>query len=324
MNKINKISIIVPVYNVEKYLDQCITSIINQSMKELEIILVNDGSTDNSLQICNKYKALDERIIVLDKKNGGLSDARNYGLKYANAEFIGFVDSDDYIDCKFYERLYEGLQNDGVYVAVSCIKRIDDFEDILYISQYQAEGIITNYEAMKSMLTAKGISNSVCNKLFCIKLFDENPFPVGKLYEDEFVTYRIVDKSPKVFISNSTSYYYRVNKNGITRRTFTEKELDRIEASLIRLDYLNNRYNTLVEDGIRYLMYDCLTTLSKMDKYDHKYDKIILNNIRSSLHIYIKGNSSFGAKGFALVSAMSPKLSILILKLVLKVLMEKI
>ena len=95
MTKIKKISIIVPVYNVEKYLDQCITSIINQSMKELEIILVNDGSTDNSLQICNKYKALDERIMVLDKKNGGLSDARNYGLKYANAEFIGFVDSDD-------------------------------------------------------------------------------------------------------------------------------------------------------------------------------------------------------------------------------------
>lgn len=324
MTKIKKISIIVPVYNVEKYLDQCITSIINQSMKELEIILVNDGSTDNSLQICNKYKALDERIMVLDKKNGGLSDARNYGLKYANAEFIGFVDSDDYIDSKFYERLYEGLQNDGVYVAVSCIKRINDFEDILYTSQHQAEGIITNYEAMKSMLTAKGISNSVCNKLFCIKLFDEKPFPVGKLYEDEFVTYKIVDKSPKVFISNSTSYYYRANKNGITRRTFTEKELDRIEASLIRLDYLNNKYNTLVEDGIRYLMYDCLTTLSKMDKYDHKYDKIILNNIRSSLHIYMKGNSSFGAKGFALFSAISPKFSIFIFKFIFKELMEKI
>ena len=323
MTKIKKISIIVPVYNVEKYLDQCITSIINQSMKELEIILVNDGSTDNSLQICNKYKALDERIMVLDKKNGGLSDARNYGLKYANAEFIGFVDSDDYIDSKFYERLYEGLQNDGVYVAVSSIKRVDDFEDVLYISKYKADGIITNSVAMKSMLTAKGISNSVCNKLFYKKLFDENLFPVGKLYEDEYITYRVVDLSPKIYITSSSAYYYRVNKNGITERKFTERELDRIEASLIRVNYLKNSHYDLVDDGIRYLMYDCLTTLSKMDKYDHKYDKIILNNIRLSLRTYMRGHSSRGAKGFAVVSAISPRLSILMFKTIFKVLMEK-
>ncbi|MDU1414396.1 MAG: glycosyltransferase family 2 protein [Clostridium sp.] len=310
MERSSKISIVVPVYNVESYLKQCLDSLISQTFKDIKIILVNDGSDDNSKIICDEYKKLDDRIIVIDKKNGGLSDARNVGLRYADSEYVGFIDSDDYIDKDFYEKLYEGIIKSNADIAIASIKKVNNFEKTLYISGYPVEGSISRFEAMKSMLSAKGFSNSVCNKLFKRELFKENPFPVGKLYEDEFVTYKIVDKANKIFSVNTSFYYYRVNENGITHKKFSERELDRIQASLIRIDYLNKNDQSLVNDGKRYLMYDCLTTLSKMQRYNSKYDSLILKNIRENLIVYLRGKSSVGAKLFAIMSACSPYLAV--------------
>lgn len=312
MIKKPKISIIIPVFNVEKYLEKCLESIIAQSLKEIEIILVNDGSTDQSYAICKKYQAIDERIIVLDKKNGGLSDTRNYGLQYATADWIGFVDSDDYVDRDFYEKLYCACVNGKVDIAVAGIKKVDNSGKVLYKSGYIHEGIVSNSDAMKSMLNARGISNSVCNKLFKKSLFSCEPFPVGRLYEDEYVTYRIVDKCINIYYLDSTYYYYRENPKSITHKRFSKQELDRIEASLYRLDYLKKNHQELVNDGKRYLMYDCLTTLSKMEKYKTKYNNIILNNIRKCLWAYLKGKSALGAKGFAVIAAISPSVGIML------------
>lgn len=311
-----KITIIVPVYNVETYLRQCLDSVINQTFKEIEIIVVNDGSTDGSLKICEEYAKKDKRIIVINKKNGGLSDARNCGLKIAKAKYIGFVDSDDYIKSDFYEKMYDAIQKSGVDIVVSSIIKVDNCGNYLYRSGYSKEGTISNLIAMKSMLNARGISNSVCNKLFKRELFSEEPFPVGKLYEDEYVTYRIIDQCPYIYNLNSTAYYYRTNISGITHRKFSDKELDRIEASLKRIEYLEKRHKNLVSDGKRYLMYDCLTTISKMEKYDHRYDEIVLNNIRNNLMSYLRGKSSKGAKLFAILSAISPDLAVFMFRIV--------
>ena len=119
-----RISVVVPVYNVEQYLEKCVNSIINQTYKNLEIILVDDGATDKSGKLCDELAKLDNRIMVYHKKNGGLSDARNYGVERATGDYIGFVDSDDYIDAEMYEKLYEALKKENVDVAESNIKII--------------------------------------------------------------------------------------------------------------------------------------------------------------------------------------------------------
>ncbi len=300
------VSIIVPVYNVEDYLSKCLDSLINQSLREIEIIIVDDGSTDNSLLICRKYEELDQRIKVITKKNGGLSDARNVGLAYSEAEYVGFIDSDDYVDLDFFATLYEGVIKNNAKIGVAQIKKTDEKGNTLFICGTKGKELLNSEEAMESMLTGKGISNSVCNKLFRRDLFGDNPFPVGKLYEDEYVTYRVVHKCDNVFYTDKVSYYYRTNQQGITHYSFSEKELHRIEASLIRIDFLRDNYPRLVKHGERYLMYDCLTTLSKMSKYRKEYDYIILGNIKKTLASYLRGNSSLGAKAFAVLAAISP------------------
>lgn len=317
MSDTPKISIIVPVYNMEKYLEECLNSLIAQSLKEIEIILVNDGSTDASLDICDKFSYMDARIKVYSKENGGLSDARNYGLRYSTAEYVGFIDADDYIDCDFYEKLYYGMIENAVDISIAQIKKTDDIGEILFVAGYKDKGKIGNIEIMKSMLTAKGVSNSVCNKLFKKSLFSIDPFPIGKLYEDEYVTYKIVDKCNYIYFTNEVSYYYRTNQSSITHAKFSKKEIHRIEASLIRIEYLKHRHTELLDDAKRYLMYDCLTAISKMDKYELEYNKLILSNVRKNLLVYLKGRSSIGAKIFAIITAISPKLSIFMYKILL-------
>lgn len=310
------VSIIVPVYNVKQYINQCLDSLINQSLNEIEIIIVNDGSTDGSGEICRQYEKKDQRVKLINKENGGLSDARNVGLKYAEAEYVGFIDSDDYVDINFYEELYKGIRQEKVDVAVARINKINEKKESLFQCGYEETRVIANHAAMKSMLTARGISNSVCNKLFRRVLFEKQQFPVGKLYEDEFVTYRIIDRCSHVYFTAETSYYYRVNQQGITHGAFSDKELDRIEASLIRLDYMKGAHPELVEDAKRYLMFDSLTALSKMDKYNRKYDNVLKKNIRFSLAAYLRGRSSFGAKGFSVLAAMSPRLSVFLYRII--------
>ena len=120
------VSVIVPVYNVERYVQQCLESLVNQTLKEIEIIIVNDGSTDGSAEICNKYAKMDSRIVYITKENGGLSEARNVGLKYASADYIGFVDSDDYVDLDFFKVLYDLTQKNNAKISVGAIRRVDE------------------------------------------------------------------------------------------------------------------------------------------------------------------------------------------------------
>lgn len=139
----DKISIVVPIYNVEKYLDQCVKSIINQTYKNLEIILVNDGSIDNSGKICDKYKRQDNRVIVIHKENGGSSDARNVGIQIATGKYIGFVDSDDYIEKDMYEFLYNNMINENA--DISCCNRF-----LLWSNKKQIYGEKKYYAVMNS------------------------------------------------------------------------------------------------------------------------------------------------------------------------------
>ena len=201
------ISIIVPVYNVEEYLDRCIQSVLNQSYKNIEIILVDDGSTDKSLEICNKYKK-ETKIKVFHKKNGGLSSARNFGMKKIKGKYIYFLDSDDYISINTIEILYNSLKNNNG--DISCAKELFVYDSVTNLEANKDFGVInyTSENALESILYMNGISNSACNKLYKKELFNNIIFPEGKLYEDLGCIYKVIGKANKIVFNNVFLYNY--------------------------------------------------------------------------------------------------------------------
>ena len=304
------LSVVVPIYNVEKYLKQCLDSLINQTLSNIEIILVNDGSTDNSEAICQSYAEQDSRIKLFSKPNGGLSDARNFGLQKVTSPIVGFVDSDDYVDLNMFQVLIELKQRSHAEIAVGGVKMAANDGDVYMVRAVQDELIADRHDAMEELLKSKRITNSVCNKVFDTALFDQITFPVGKLYEDEFVTYKLFDRAKKVAMTNKVFYYYRSSPTSITHKPFSEREFDRIEASEIKVAYIEKTYPDLVQYAQRYLVYDCVMSLSKMKEYKSTYNQLTRDNIRKHLSCFMKGDYSKGTKLFAVIAAVSPALAV--------------
>ena len=188
-----KISIIVPVYKVEDYLSRCIDSLINQTYQNLEIILVDDGSPDRCGEICDEYAKFDERIKVIHKPNGGLSDARNKGLDIATGDFIIFVDSDDWIDVKTCEIVLDNAIKNKAEIVVFGVNNVYADGRVKRFPPLQV-GAISNSDAIKSLMynvLQYGIFNYACNKLYSRRLFDKIKFAKGRLAEDQGVTYKL-------------------------------------------------------------------------------------------------------------------------------------
>lgn len=232
------ISVIVPVYNVEKYLSKCIDSIINQSLTDIEIILVNDGSTDGSGLICDKYALKDSRIKVLHKSNGGLSDARNKGIEVATGEYIGFIDSDDWISKNMFEKLYNISKINNADIVQS--NYIESYNEDISIDKNINEeiSIYSPMEMLEQLYTEKSIKTVVVwNKLYRRELFKDIRFPKGKIHEDEFTTYKLIHKSRTVADINLPLYYYRQREGSIMKSNFSIKNLSVIEAIIERKSY---------------------------------------------------------------------------------------
>lgn len=220
------ISIIVPVYNVEQYLQRCLESIINQTYKNLEIILVDDGSPDNCPQICDDYAAKDNRITVIHKKNGGLSDARNAGLDICKGKFISFVDSDDWIDKNYVKVLFDLLTETNTDIAIGNFFKTDGSKEsptfpIQHKTLNPTEAIIC---CTHGNTPAFAIS---CSKLYKKELFDNLRFPVGKYHEDEFTTYLLFYKSSSIAYTSQVLYYYYSRETSITS---SQHPYDALEA----------------------------------------------------------------------------------------------
>ena len=228
----NDISIIVPIYKVEKQLDRCIKSILNQTFINFELILVDDGSPDNCGKICDEYKRKDKRVKVIHKENGGLSDARNTGLNIATGKYIGFVDSDDIIHPEMYERMYNCINKYNADIVQCKFKKFKSIEDINKLSNINNANIeyYTSKEAIIDMIDNNKINVNTWNKLYKRELFENERFPKGKIHEDEFLTYKLIYKSNKVAYINEELYYYYQNDNGIMNGSNLLKRLDRIEA----------------------------------------------------------------------------------------------
>lgn len=222
------VSIIVPVYNVESYLDECVKSIMQQTYKNIEIILVDDGSTDKSGILCDEYKKMDERIAVIHKVNGGLSDARNAGLKIANGDYISFVDSDDIISTVFIESfMVPVIEGNCDVVAMKWGTNFWNGEKLpklaLSLTECSRE-YMDPMNALECMLYQQ-IATGAPFKIYKKSLFDDIAFPVGYYYEDVATTYKAFLKANKVAVITGNLYAYRMRKNSIIRQNFSEKKL---------------------------------------------------------------------------------------------------
>ncbi len=234
------ISVIVPIYNVEPYLEKCINSILNQTYRNLEIILVDDGSPDNCGAICDAYLSSDQRIRVIHKQNGGLSDARNAGIDMASGEFIAFVDSDDTIMPEMMEKLYERIVIDRSDMALCGGKRVNQDGELLS-ECFLPDNVLTGFDALRQSYKNNGVLYTMaCNKLIKRQLFQNIRFPIGKYNEDEFTLYRVIDRCRQISILSETLYVYYQRSNSIMG-TYSFRHLDGIEASYERYFYFKEK-----------------------------------------------------------------------------------
>lgn len=279
------VTVVVPVYKVEKYIDKCVESILNQTYSNLEIILVDDGSPDNCGKICDNYIKKDVRIKVVHKENGGLSDARNAGIDIARGKYITFVDSDDYIDSEYVELLYKTIKKDKSDMAISSHKVIYENGTILKKAT-EEESVLKPKEVLKRILYGDGIDLSAWAKLYKIELFGEIRYPKGRLFEDAATTYKLVDKCKKISIISKSTYNYIIRKNSITNVNFSEKKMDLIISTEEMCNYVKEKYPDLEMAANRRLMYAYLSTLTQLIKSNKKNEKV-----EKKLYDYIKQNS---------------------------------
>ena len=250
-----KISVIVPVYNVEKYLNRCIDSILNQTFKDFELILVNDGSTDNSGKICDDYAIRDKRIRVIHKENGGLSSARNIGIKNSKGNYLGFVDSDDYIHPNMYEILYNSCKAYNAEISICSFKKVyeNDIVDYVidsntYIEEYD------NLEALHKLFDENGVQFVIaCNKLYKKEIFDDLEYPINKIHEDDFIIHKVLYKSKKIIYIYEYLYYYFQRSDSIINTEFNIKKIDGLEAYLDRISFFKSIKNKELTEKAEFL-----------------------------------------------------------------------
>ncbi len=219
------ISVIVPIYNVEKYIERCVKSLEHQSYKNLEIILVDDESPDRCPLMCDEYAKYDLRIKVIHKKNGGLSDARNAGLDIATGKYIAFVDSDDWVESDFVETLYMNAKKENADISIIGAALVWDNGKKRPISQEKGYYVFDRETAIKEMLIQKKFSCIVCQKLYKKEIFDTVRFPVGKLYEDVAISMPTFLKAKRVVVSSKLSYNYYQRSDSIVNSKFDKRKL---------------------------------------------------------------------------------------------------
>ena len=272
----DKISIIVPVYNVEDYLKKCIDSIVRQQYKNLEIILVDDGSIDNSGEICEKYAKEDDRIKVIHKKNGGLSDARNVGIENATGQYIGFVDSDDWIADSMYSYLKELIDTNNADISICGYYKFTNCDEINLKNVKNEKNIYVfdKQKAISELLKQENIQDYAWNKLYKIELFENIKYPYGRKMEDTGTTYKLFDRAQRIVLGNEVQYYYLQRSNSIVNNKNFSLYKDKYELTKERYIYIKNKYPNIMENDLD--MIDKIISL--YNKKQNKEIKEYVNN----------------------------------------------
>lgn len=286
-----KISVIVPIYNIKGYIKRCVDSIVNQTYSNLEIILVDDGSTDGSGVLCDRFSEQDQRIIAIHKQNGGLADARNVGLDKATGQVISFIDGDDYVDYRMYEIMLNALA-DNISMVV-CGMIIQDVNGVCLSSNvWNATHNVhlSNEECIYAFLKEghNGFDLSCCNKIFRKELFENIRFTKGLVGEDTECLYRVLDNVVNCVCVNQCLYIYAGRTGSITRSGFSEKQMDYISIAQQVREAIERKYPKIKVQAynfeLRWLM-QCWNLVQNADDREvrKKWEKEIRERVGQNL-----------------------------------------
>lgn len=279
------ISVIVPIYNVEKNLPRCLNSILEQTYQNLEIILVDDGSSDHSPQICDSYAQRDSRIKVIHQKNSGPSLARNAGINAANGTFLTFVDSDDYIASNMCEFLYDLILENQADISIC--GRFFAFEngDLEAKDMKNVQLVMDSEKAIRNMCTFRYYDTASWCKLYKKSLFNSIRFPAGKICEDWYTIYKIFDKANKIVYDSTPLYYYYQRENSISRsRNITNASID---ASRELLTFVKMKYPKIIDEVASAFAFTNIGVYNSYIKYNQKCNSVRRKQFQCNVRSYL-------------------------------------
>lgn len=286
-----KVSILVPVYNVEAYLPKCLNSLIGQTLQEIEIICIDDGSTDSSGTILDEYAAKDKRIHVVHQKNGGLAFARNKALDLVKTEWMTFVDSDDYIDTQMLEKMLYVMQEKKADICIcNCNLPDTGYQSVSQRKFNMRDEVITGYQALKYMNLPKSWPwITAWNKLYRTDLFLNLRYPDGVQHEDQFLAHRIFARAKRVVSISDAFYYLQYRENSITNSEYNIRQLDYMDALYDRIQFYQEKGFKKLYSGVEWkalkLLLQAYRNLGKLDRQDYYRLRQAENLYRKIYHI---------------------------------------
>ena len=298
-----KISVIVPVYKVEPYLDRCVQSIVDQTYENLEIILVDDGSPDNCPAMCDAWAKKDPRIRVIHKPNGGLSDARNAGMAAATGDYLAFVDSDDQVSVHYLEFLYRAIEEQHADLSACDLQLVyEDRENTIEPPIYQAEAYASE-QALETLIHGTGFRAVAWNKLYRRSLLEGEAFAVGRCNEDEFFTYRILAKTEHLAYVDAKLYYY-LQRAGSIMQTATYRRLDALDAGLERLQLLKAKYPSLYREDKLGFCVSCVLFYGDAGSFqpeDRRRGRARIRKCRAQVHFGVSELKGYTVKSIVYI-----------------------
>lgn len=287
MNQPPLISVVIPVYNIETYLERCLQSVADQDYERFEAILVDDGSTDSSAQICDQWSEKDTRFKCIHKANGGLSDARNVGISLSSGEYITFIDGDDWVDSSLLSTLWQGIEQ-GASISACGFYTVRNGSPKAWRKPQKGYRILSAVEAVEDMMYAHTIDASAWAKLFHRSCFDYFLFPKGHLYEEVAITYRMMLTQSKVAITTLPMYFYVKRPESIVTSSYSECDMDMLRYSQEMLQYAETERSELIPAAKRRIVYACFFLLKSMGQ-DYRIHPSEVSTIRSAFGQYKAG-----------------------------------
>lgn len=305
------LSVIVPVYKVEKYLDRCVESILSQTYNNLEIILVDDGSPDRCPEMCDEWSKKDSRIKVIHKENGGGAAARNVGLESATGDIITFVDSDDYLSSEMYRVLVTLLTENNADIAECDYVYTESEDHPLDLNKTESFKEYSPSEAMLEHIKDGIFRQSVVNKVYRKEILENVRFTEGKVIDDEFFTYLAIGNAKKLIHTDRIMYAYRQQQGSVMHRPYSISRLTAIEAKVLRIEYLEERFPEAVQIAKLNLWFTCMYNGQKslycLEGKEKKQALEYIKSVVKNYHLQKEDKKALSAqyKVWAFISAIS-------------------
>ena len=308
LNGSHLVSIVIPVYDVEKYLDRCMESVLGQTWQNIEVILIDDGSPDSCPQKCDDYAAKDPRVRVIHQKNSGVAAARNTGVRAAKGDYIAYVDSDDYVTPLYIEQLLRTILDSGRRISVSSYAYNEKDLDTEIIDNYE---VYTAEEAIIEILRERDFQTSPWGKLYDRTLFEKLDYPDGLIYEDYYAGPRLFDLAGGAAYACSRTYLYSINREGITKSYFNKRKMQYFEVADDVNRYLADRHPDLVPLAVSRDVNMAIGFLRKISKEKGDFvpeTKFLIGKIREGIRPFLKSGYPPVKKAFALGLITAPGL----------------